>query len=114
MFRELVFEPLGMVDTAFSVPKAKEARFADCYHKTENDPRALLDPAGDSAFAEARVTMFSGGGGLVSTLDDYARFGEMLRRGGELRGERLLSPGTLGFMRRNFLPGDIATGKTGL
>ena len=109
VFRERVFEPLGMTDTAFSVPAGKVERFADCYVVTEDDPRALLDAGDDSAFAEDRVTMFSGGGGLVSTLDDYARFGEMIRRGGTLGGDRLLSPATLAFMRRNFLPGDIAS-----
>lgn len=109
LFAEWIFEPLGMVDTAFSVPPGKVARFADCYHKTEDDPRALLDAAGDSAFLQARVKTFSGGGGLVSTLDDYFRFGEMIRRGGALDGARLLGSKTLAFMRRNHLPGDIAS-----
>ena len=109
VFRTHVFDPLGMPDTAFSVPVERVGRFADCYTKTDEDPRALLDPGDDSAFAEDKVTMFSGGGGLVSTLDDYFRFGEMIRRGGELDGARLLSPGTLQFMRRNFLAGDIAS-----
>lgn len=109
VFAERVFGPLGMVDTGFSVPAEKTGRFADCYWKTEDDPRALLDPGDDSAFGEDKVTMFSGGGGLVSTLDDYFRFGEMLRRGGELDGARLLGPSTLRFMRRNFLRGDIAS-----
>ncbi len=109
VLREMVFDPLGMDDTGFSVPAGKQARLADCYNKTQDDPLALLDPAGKSAFAEERVTLFSGGGGLVSTLDDYMRFGEMLRRGGELDGVRLLGPRTVAFMRRNFLPGDIAS-----
>ncbi|WP_372613816.1 serine hydrolase domain-containing protein [Aquicoccus sp.] len=109
VLREMVFDPLGMVDTGFSVPAEKQARFADCYTKTPDDPLASLDPATKSAFAEERVTMFSGGGGLVSTLDDYMRFGEMLRRGGELDGVRLLGPRTVAFMRRNFLSGDIAS-----
>lgn len=110
VFAEMVFEPLGMDDTGFSVPVSKVGRFADCYHKTDEDARALLDPGDDSAFAEEKVTMFSGGGGLVSTLDDYFHFGEMIRLGGKLqKRERLLSPSTLGFMRRNFLPGDIAS-----
>lgn len=109
VFQDWVFDPLGMVDTAFSVPADKVGRFADCYTKTEDDPRALLDPGDNSSFAQSKVTMFSGGGGLVSTLDDYFRFGEMIRRGGKLGGERLLSPSTLNFMRRNFLSGDIAS-----
>ena len=109
VFREEVFEPLEMTDTAFSVPEDKVARFADCYHKTEADTRALLDPGDDSSFAQAKVTMFSGGGGLVSTLDDYYRFGEMIRRGGKLGDRRVLGSSTLAFMRRNFLKGDIAS-----
>ena len=53
--------------------------------------------------------MRSGGGGLVSTIDDYMAFVEMLRRGGSYDGGRLLSPGTVDFMMRNHLPGDIAS-----
>ena len=49
--------------------------------------------------------MLSGGGGLVSTAADYARFTEMLLRGGELDGVRVLGPRTLAFMMRNHLPG---------
>jgi CubicO group peptidase (beta-lactamase class C family) len=109
VLRSWIFEPLGMNDTAFSVPESKVERFADCYWKTEDDPRALLDSAQDSSFAEDKVTMFSGGGGLVSTLDDYARFGEMIRRGGALGDARLLGPMTMAFLRRNFLKGDIAS-----
>ncbi|WP_322866423.1 serine hydrolase domain-containing protein [Aquicoccus sp. G2-2] len=109
VLRTWILEPLGMKDTAFSVPKSKVGRFADCYWKTEDDPRALLDSGTDSSFAEDKVTMFSGGGGLVSTLDDYARFGEMIRRGGALDDQRLLSPMTMDFLRRNFLKGDIAS-----
>ena len=52
---------------------------------------------------------FSGGGGLVSTLDDYMRFCEMLRLGGEGPQARLLSPQTVAFMMRNHLAGDIAS-----
>ena len=53
--------------------------------------------------------MYSGGGGLVGTIDDYMRFAEMLRRGGAYEGGRLLSRSTVDFMRRNHLPGDIAS-----
>jgi CubicO group peptidase (beta-lactamase class C family) len=109
IFAEWIFEPLGMTDTSFGVPAGKVDRFANCYHKTEDDPRALLDPAADSAFLQTRVSTFSGGGGLVSTLDDYYRFGEMIRQGGALDGERLLGARTLDYMRRNHLPGDIAS-----
>ncbi len=104
-----IFEPLGMTDTGFSVPAEKVARFADCYTKTETESLLRSDTAAESEFLESEVTTFSGGGGLVSTLDDYFRFGEMLRLGGALDGTRLLSPRTVAFMRRNHLPGDIAS-----
>ncbi len=109
VFREWVFEPLGMKDTFFAVPRDRLGRFADCYVKTEDDPLALLDSAQDSAFSQGQVSCLSGGGGLCSTLDDYFRFGEMIRRGGALDGARLLGPRTLNFMRRNHLTGDIAS-----
>ena len=104
-----IFEPLGMVDTAFSVPDEKVARFADCYLKTETENLHLADPAGQSEFLAPHVETFSGGGGLVSTLGDYFRFGEMLRCGGSLDGVRLLSPRTVAFVRSNHLAGDIAS-----
>ncbi|MCV2893219.1 serine hydrolase domain-containing protein [Lentibacter sp. XHP0401] len=105
-----IFDPLEMQDTGFDVPASKLARFADCYQKKENDLLALFDCAdASSRFAEGRVSMHSGGGGLVSTLDDYMRFGEMIRLGGALGDVRLLSPRTLRFMASNHLAGDIAS-----
>ncbi|UYV36290.1 beta-lactamase family protein [Rhodobacteraceae bacterium D3-12] len=109
VFRERVFEPLGMDDTFFGVPQDKISRFADCYTKTEDDACALLETAEESAFRQEKVSCFSGGGGLCSTLDDYMRFGEMIRRGGTHGKERLIGARTLAFMRQNHLPGDIAS-----
>ena len=106
---EHIFEPLSMIDTSFSVPAPKVGRFADCYTKTDTETLFCNDPARQSKFLETEVATFSGGGGLVSTLDDYFRFGEMLRLGGAFHGVRLLSPRTVSFMRRNHLPGDIAS-----
>lgn len=109
VFRERVFEPLGMKDTFFAVPQDKLDRFADCHVRTEDNPLALLDSAQDSAFAQGQVSCLSGGGGLCSTLEDYFRFGEMIRLGGAFDGVRLLGPRTLAFMRGNHLSGDIAS-----
>jgi CubicO group peptidase (beta-lactamase class C family) len=117
--RAEIFEPLGMDETDFSVKAAAIDRFASLYTPLEGDAMALntaskggeslrlVDQAVDSPLRH--TTTFSGGGGLVGTLDDYMRFAEMLRRGGELNGARLLSPKTVGFMMRNHLPGDIAS-----
>ncbi len=98
-----ILQPLGMHDTDFHVPEAKLARFADCYVRSASGK--LVPTPGLNDFAKpARAP--SGGGGLVGTAADYLRFCEMLRRGGELDGVRLLGPKTLALMRMNHLPGD--------
>lgn len=117
-FEQEIFAPLGMTETGFSVPARAGDRFASLYTPLAGDAMALnaakaggetlrlVDQAGQSPFEAA--TMFSGGGGLLSSIDDYRRFAEMLRRGGEVDGQRLIGPATLDFMMRNHLPGDIA------
>jgi CubicO group peptidase (beta-lactamase class C family) len=99
--RSCVLQPLGMHDTDFHVPEAKVARFADCYVKSASGALELAPPR--DYLRPPRAP--SGGGGLVSTAADYLRFCEMLRRGGELDGVRLLGPKTLQLMRANHLPG---------
>lgn len=117
--REEIFEPLGMDDTFFQIPDAKIDRVASLYTSNESGEAIGLGPAKDEIVmrevetaeksAWRKVTTFSGGGGLLSTIDDYFAFAEMLRKGGQHNGERLLSPSTLAFMRRNHLSGDIAS-----
>ncbi len=114
-----ILGPLGMTETAFSVPPGAGDRFAALYTPLAGDAMALnaareggdtlrlTDAPEKSPFLAA--TMYSGGGGLVGTIDDYMKFAEMLRRGGSCDGGRLLGPRTLGFMMRNHLPGDIAS-----
>ena len=99
--RTRILQPLGMCDTDFFVPEAKAARFADCYVKSA---AGKLEPAPPVDFSKPPRAP-SGGGGLVSTAADYLRFCEMLRRGGELDGVRLLGPKTLRLMCANHLPG---------
>lgn len=108
-FRSQIFEPLAMHETAFGVDASKLDRFASCYTPLEGNPLHLYDNATASQFLAPNVSTLSGGGGLVSTLSDYFRFAEMLRLGGTLDGQRLLSTRTVAFMRRNHLPGDIAS-----
>ncbi len=100
--RSRILQPLGMRDTDFHVPEAKLARFADCYVRSASGK--LVPAPGLSDFSKPPRAP-SGGGGLVGTAADYLRFCEMLRRGGELDGVRLLGPKTLALMRTNHLPG---------
>jgi CubicO group peptidase (beta-lactamase class C family) len=88
--RERIFEPLGMKDTAFSVPDSKIDRFADSYWiNSESGALELYDPARGEW---SRPPAFpSGGGGLVSTIDDYLAFGQMMLNGGKCAGRRILS-----------------------
>jgi CubicO group peptidase (beta-lactamase class C family) len=97
-FDNRLFKPLGMVDTAFWVPPEKLSRLVDPPANVPIHPdRDVTKP----------TTMFSGGGGLVSTAADYLRFGQMLLNGGELDGVRILSPETVHRMTTNSLPPDI-------
>jgi CubicO group peptidase (beta-lactamase class C family) len=58
--------------------------------------------------------MPSGGGGLVSTIQDYYRFAQMLANGGQLDGQRILAPSTVKLMTSNHLPAEILTGQFGI
>jgi CubicO group peptidase (beta-lactamase class C family) len=112
--QEVIFEPLGMKDTAFQVAPEKRDRFAANYQRNARKELVLIDDPQTSKYLK-EPAFKSGGGGLTGTTADYLRFCEMLRRGGELDGHRVLGPRTLELMRRNHLPGgqtltDLAIG----
>ena len=93
-----------MKDTAFFVPAEKAARLAAAYFRRRDKTlRAIDDP--QASFYLEEPKMFAGGSGLVGTTADYLRFTEMLRRGGELDGVRILGPRTIDLMRQNHLTG---------
>jgi CubicO group peptidase (beta-lactamase class C family) len=100
--RERIFEPLAMHDTGFVVPADKRDRFATSY--TTNPDTGTLEvfdePDGQWATAPAFP---SGAGGLVSTVDDFARFGTMMLNGGELDGTRVLSRPSVELMTTDHL-----------
>ena len=102
--RTTVFEPLGMVDTGFSVPESEVGRFAALYRRNPDRSLRLLDDPRTSAYRD-HPTFLSGSGGLVSTAADYLRFCQMLANGGELDGVRVLGRKTVELMRTNHLPG---------
>jgi len=103
LLKELLFEPLGMKDTAFWVPEEKAARIADAQ---DADPmkawlsksyRILENPAGKC--------YFKGGAGLAGTAGDYLKFGQMIVNGGEYQGKRFLSRKTVEFMLSDHIVG---------
>lgn len=102
---EEVFAPLGMDDTGFSVAPDELDRLAGLYMRNPEGGLLRNTVMGDAATREP--TYLSGGGGLVSTAADYHRFAQMLARGGELDGARLLGPHTVAYMTRNHLPGGL-------
>ncbi len=108
-FRERILGPLGMDNTAFAVPEDKTGRLACLYRATPDRGMELAEDGPGSRFRDGAVNMFSGGGGLVSTADDYLRFAEMQRRGGALGEARILGPRTVRLMASNHLPGDLAS-----
>jgi len=120
-----IFEPLGMTDTGFWVPDGSVDRFASIYEaigattgvgvglsesadasETATPHLRLVDPNEQSRFVRNR-TMFSGGGGLVSTMGDYLQFAKMMLNQGELNGERLLGRKTHELMTINHVPEDL-------
>ncbi|HIG40100.1 MAG: serine hydrolase domain-containing protein [bacterium] len=105
--KERIFNPLGMVDTDFHVPKEKQDRFTTMYLPTNPlDPMASGYTKADDPYEGANsqpTTFLSGGGGLMSTLGDYLAFVQMLVNGGEWRGHRLVKTETLDLMRTNQL-----------
>jgi CubicO group peptidase (beta-lactamase class C family) len=98
-----IFEPLGMVDTAFSVAPDAAERLAANYERQRDRSLKLIDDPQTSTYLTP-PSFLSGGGGLTGTTADYLRFCEMLRCRGKLDGERIIGSRTLDLMRRNHLP----------
>jgi len=103
-FEERIFRPLGMKDTAFFVPEEKWNRLAVLYTPKKGGVGGVersTSPAQDSF--KKKPTLFLGGAGSVSTLDDYARFVTMLLNNGELEGVRILGRKSVELMRADHL-----------
>lgn len=101
--KEELFDPLGMTDTGFFVPKDKLHRFAQYYDWTEKDGLQIHMDSHLGEYYGEDVAFESGGAGLVSTLDDYSRFASMLVHKGEYGGKRILGRKTVEFMAQNHL-----------
>lgn len=101
-----IFAPLHMTDTGFYVPKEKIDRFAALYSPADNGRLELTDPPATGEYSKP-PSLFSGGGGLVSTTADYVQFAQMVLNGGELDGTRLLGRKTIEFMTTNHIPDQL-------
>jgi CubicO group peptidase (beta-lactamase class C family) len=102
-FREQIFEPLDMKDTAFYVPKGKQGRLAASHGRNKEGKLIVTEAPAKSPFLNEAAPPF-GGHGLVSTARDYARFCQMLLNGGQLDGKRILREETVRLMTQNQLP----------
>ncbi|MGY0589614.1 MAG: serine hydrolase domain-containing protein [Paraglaciecola chathamensis] len=102
-FEQHIFEPLEMDDTGFYVPEDKQNRLAQIYVINQQGQTVPMEnePLGDYLSAPE---IESGGGGLVSTIEDYYTFTQMLLNGGEYQGKRILGRKTVEYMRTNHLP----------
>lgn len=110
-----IFGPLGMKDTGFFVPADKRSRFAMLY-RGDNQGHLVADQSiGPNGGDYSRPPALpSGGGGLVSTPEDYLRFAQMLANRGQLDGVRILSPAAVKLMSSNHLGSRLLSGEFGI
>jgi len=105
-FKAKIFDPLHMDDTDFYVPEEKHDRFTQVYSP---DEEGVLKAGGFMAEAFKKpAVLFSGGGGLVSTMDDYLAFCRMLLDGGTLNGVRILEESTVKLIMSDQLPATVS------
>jgi len=109
-FAQRIFKPLNMKDTYFNVPASKGSRLVNFYVGDSSGnikkQSAVFDGALDMNYPLQHTDYFSGGGGLSSTIYDYAIFLQMLLNDGEYNGVRLLAPATVQMMTKNQI-GDL-------
>ena len=100
-----LFAPLEMVDTGFWVPEEKQNRLGKTYECNEGKPSVLYtgNHLGIRNAMDRRPAFESGGAGLVSTIDDYSHFAQMLLNGGSYKGKQILSPAMVRFMTGHVL-----------
>ena len=107
-FRERIFKPLGMKDTNFSVPAGKLSRLPACYEVDDTGTLKLFDDPKNSRWSHAPAFL-QASGGLVSTVDDYLAFGQMLLNKGKLNNIRILSRPSVELMTANHLTAEQQT-----
>lgn len=103
-FEARLFRPLGMKDTGFFVPEEDYDRFSDVWGWSTEQGAFVALPMPAFQYRKGMIAFEGGGHGLVSTMDDFARFAEMLANGGSLDGVRILKPETVAMMATDVLP----------
>jgi CubicO group peptidase (beta-lactamase class C family) len=101
--QEVIFEPLKMNDTGFYVTADKRDRLKQIYTVGDKG-QTVVRPVGALGDYQSDPQVHNGGGGLVSTMDDYLTFAQMLLNGGEVNGTRILGRKTVEYMRTNHMP----------
>lgn len=108
VIRHRITEPLGMSDTCFAIHATQRHRLASLYGPSGDGTLELLE-SGDQSPEQGTVQTFSGGAGLLSTIEDYRRFAQMLLNGGLWEGSWVLSPDAASQMTTNQIPGDLSS-----
>jgi CubicO group peptidase (beta-lactamase class C family) len=106
--KQRIFDPLDMPNTSHYPTDAQMPRLVTAYRKTDT---GLVKT--ENSLSMSSKVYFAGGGGLVSTIDDYSHFAQMLANGGELNGKRLLSPRTVKLMSSVHVPSTLPGRTTG-
>ncbi len=116
LMKERIFDPLGMNDTYFYLPAEKHERLVKCYQRTSDSTRYTLNPSEiDQIYPLADNQPYHGGGaGLSGTIEDYAKFCQMLLNGGEFNNHRVLGRKTVELMGTNQLVNIPGTYQFGL
>lgn len=103
-FEKRICQPLGMHDTWFNLPSSKGSRLVNFFLEDSTGIKkqaSVFGGALDMSYPLKKTDYFSGGGGLCSTIYDYAIFLQMLLNGGEYNGVRILAPSTIRLMTMN-------------
>jgi len=103
---ERIFDPLGMTETGYGVRPDQKARFVSNYYIGEDGSFALAEDGQTSPYLNPDNKFQSGGGGLVSTLGDYAKFAQLMLDGGIYKGHRVLDEATVELMMQDHMGQD--------
>ena len=96
-----------MKDTFFQIPKNKISRLANCYIYDQTNDRYIVEDDFEKSSYIEKPSCYSGGGGLLSTIDDYMKFCELLQNKGTLNDVNIIGSRTASFMMSNHLEKDI-------